>query len=58
MKRIKIWRSFNLHGTYSEEIIEVDDDVTDDDCEREAREYMLEQAAYGWEPVGDSEGQK
>lgn len=48
MRRIKLWVE-----TGYEEIIEVDDDATDEEIDEEARMFLFDNISYGWYEVDE-----
>lgn len=55
MKKVKIWMTANWAGCEEEEIIEVDDDVTNTELTQMAFDFALDFIDYGHEVVIDEE---
>jgi len=51
--RIKVWCDNGMAGGERNDVIEVDDDATDEDIEIAVREWFFNFHEYGWEKVKD-----
>lgn len=51
MREIKLWVETGFYNACHEEVIEVDDDYTDEDLDGIARDYMEENISFGWEEL-------
>ena len=48
MRKIKLWVETGYVNANHEVIIEVEDDITDEELDEDAKEYMLDRISYGW----------
>lgn len=55
MRKIEVYVETNKTGSRCSTVIEVDDDATDDEIERPAREAMFEMIEWGWRVPEDGE---
>ena len=53
MRRIKLWVEARFAGADYEEIIDVDDDATDEEIWEEADMFLAENISYGWDEVDE-----
>lgn len=53
MKRIRVYVTTGFVGCGREEIIEVEDDCSDEEIEEFAREVMFSMIEWGWGPPKD-----
>lgn len=51
MRKIKLWVKTGFVGADYEEIIEVDDDATDEEIDEEARMFLFDNISYGWHGI-------
>lgn len=51
MRKVRFTLSMNLVGCKSEEIMEFDDDMTDEEIQEQYEEWREEQLDGGWEEV-------
>jgi len=52
MKRIEVtWEYHEIHGANGSEIIEVDDDLTDEEIRKMAEDIAFDHFSYGWQEV-------
>lgn len=51
MREIKLWVETGYYSTCHEEIIEVDDDCTNEELDEFAKEFIHEVISYGWEEL-------
>ena len=51
--KVKIWSKFGLVGCEREEVIEVDDNATDEEIEQEWQEWAYQYMDGGWEKIKD-----
>ena len=51
MRKIKLWVEIGYAGADYEEIIDVDDDATDEEIWEEADMFLVENISYGWDEV-------
>lgn len=49
MKILKIWIETGYAGCGYEDEIEVEDDITEEECEIEAKTYLFNNIEYGYE---------
>ena len=55
MRKIKLWVETGIIGGEHEEIIEVKDDITEEDLDELAIEFMWDHVECGWEEVKEEE---
>lgn len=48
MKYVSLWVETGFAGARHEEVVEVEDNCTDEELELIAREYLFECVEYGW----------
>ena len=53
MRKIKLWVKTGFVGADYEEIIEVDDDATDEEIDEEARMFLFDNISYGYQEVDE-----
>ena len=53
MRKIKLWVETGYVGANYEEIIEVDDDATDEEIDEEARRFLFDNISYGYQEVDE-----
>lgn len=53
MRKIKLFVDTGYPGCEHEEIVEVDDNITDDELEEMAEDFMRENISCGWCEDGD-----
>ena len=53
MRKIKLWVEIGYVGADYEEIIDVDDDATDEEIWEEADMFLVENISYGWDEVDE-----
>ena len=53
MRKIKLWVETGYVGANYEEIIEVDDDATDEEIDEEARMFLFDNISYGYQEVDE-----
>ena len=53
MRKIKLWIETGYVGGDYEEIIEVDDNATDDDIWEEADMFLTEHICHGWSELDE-----
>lgn len=51
MRKIKLYIETGYCGANYSEVVEVDDDTTDDELNRAAFDYMQDYIDYGWEEL-------
>ena len=55
---IRIWATTGLAVSDIEDVIEIEDGLSDDEIDEKAYEAVMERIDYGWEVVGDGRKQK
>lgn len=54
MKKLRVWVSTGYVGAGYEDEFEVEDSITEDECEETAREFMESYIEFGWEVTDDA----
>lgn len=57
MRRIKVWVDTGTMGSDKEEIIEVEDDATEEDIKKEAEECIYNMINSGWCEIDEDDNE-
>lgn len=49
--KIRVWAHTDVVGSMTEDVIEVEDDLTEEQIEEEARDYIFNFVEWGWDKV-------
>lgn len=53
--KVHVWINTDVVGSEVEDTIELDDNLTDEEIEREARDYIFNFMEWGWMKVEESQ---
>lgn len=49
--KIRVWAHTDIAGSMTEDVIEVEDDLTEEQIDEEARDYIFNFVEWGWDEV-------